>query len=61
METIYREARWLRRGLEKQGSLFGNQRGRWILELFLDEYPWWGLGTPHQLVILHKMFLHAVE
>ena len=28
-------------------------------ELFLDEYPQWGLGTPHQLVVLHKMFLHA--
>ena len=26
---------------------------------FLDEYPWWGLGTPHQMVILHEMFLHA--
>ena len=24
-----------------------------VLELFLDEYPWWGLGTPHQLVVLH--------
>ena len=31
------------------------------LELFLDEYPWWGLGTPHQSVVLHKMFLHAME
>ena len=31
------------------------------LELFLGEYPWWGLGTPHQLVVLHKMFLHAAE
>ena len=28
-------------------------------ELFLDKYPQWGLGTPHQLVVLHKMFLHA--
>ena len=31
------------------------------LELFLDEYPWWGLGTPHWSVVLHKMFLHATE
>ena len=31
------------------------------LELFLDEYPQWGLGTPHQLVVLHEMFLHAAE
>ena len=29
------------------------------LELFLDEYPQWGLGPPNQSVILHKMFLHA--
>ena len=28
-------------------------------ELFLDEYPQRGLGTPHQLVVLHEMFLHA--
>ena len=30
-------------------------------EMFLDEYPWWELRTPHQTVILHKMFLHATE
>ena len=29
--------------------------------LFLDEYPWWELGTPHQLVILHEMFLHTTK
>ena len=29
------------------------------LELFLDEYPQWGLGTPHQSVVLHEMFLHT--
>ena len=28
-------------------------------KLFLDKYPLWGLGTPHQMVILHEMFLHA--
>ena len=28
-------------------------------ELFLDEYPRWGLGTPHWSVVLHEMFLHA--
>ena len=27
--------------------------------LFLNEYSWWGLGTPHWSVILHEMFLHA--
>ena len=31
------------------------------LELFLDEYPQWNLGTPHWSVVLHKMFLHAME
>ena len=31
------------------------------VRLFLDEYPWWGLETPHQSVILHEMFLHASE
>ena len=30
-------------------------------EMFLDEYPRWELRTPHQTVILHKMFLHAAE
>ena len=29
------------------------------LELFLNEYSWWGLETPHWSVILHEMFLHA--
>ena len=24
-------------------------------KLFLDEYPWWGLGTPHWSVILHEI------
>ena len=28
-------------------------------ELFLDEYPQWGLGTPHKSVVLQEMFLHA--
>ena len=28
-------------------------------ELFLDEYPRWGLGTSHWLVVLHEMFLHT--
>ena len=29
--------------------------------LFLNKYPRWELGTPHQSVILHEMFLHAAE
>ena len=31
------------------------------VELFLNKYPQWELGTPHWSVILHMMFLHAVE
>ena len=31
------------------------------VELFLDEYSQWGLGTPHWLVVLHEMFLHATK
>ena len=30
-------------------------------EMFLDNYPWWELRTPHWTVILHEMFLHAME
>ena len=30
-------------------------------ELFLNEYPRWELGAPHQSVILHEMFLHAAK
>ena len=30
-------------------------------EMFLDEYPPWELGTPHQTVTLHEMFFHAME
>ena len=60
METVFREARWLERRLRRQGSLFRSQR--WVdLELFLDEYPWWGLGTPHWSVVLHEKFLHAAK
>ena len=29
--------------------------------LFLDEYPWWELGTPHWSMILHEMFLYATN
>ena len=31
------------------------------VRLFLDEYPRWELGTPHQSVILHEIFLHAAD
>ena len=29
--------------------------------LFLNKYPRWELGTPHQSVMLHKMFLHTAN
>ena len=31
------------------------------VRVFLDEYPQWELGTPHQSVILHEVFLHAAN
>ena len=45
-------------GQKRRGSPSEKQR---VIEseIFLDEYPRWGLGTPHQLVILHEMFLHT--
>ena len=44
---------------EEEGISF--RESEWMVdsELFLDEYPKWGLGTSHQLVVLHKMFLDA--
>ena len=30
-------------------------------ELFLNEYPRWEMGAPHQSVILYEIFLHAAE
>ena len=46
---------------EEKGISF--RESEWMVdsELFLDEYPQWGLGTPHWLVVLHEMFLHAAE
>ena len=44
---------------EENGISF--RESKWMVdsELFLGEYPWWCLETPHQLVVLHEMFLHA--
>ena len=30
-------------------------------KLFFDEYPRWEIDGPHWSIILHDMFLHAVE
>ena len=39
------------------------REAEWRIEakLFLNEYPRWELGAPHQSIILHEMFLHATE
>ena len=55
MEKSWVTHRWA----EEEGLSFREVERVIELELFLDEYPWRGLGTPHQMVILHEMFLHA--
>ena len=45
--------------VEEEGLSFREAERVVESELFLDEYPQWGLGTPHQSVILHEMLLHA--
>ena len=45
--------------VEQEGISFHEAEWMVELDLFLDEYPRWDLGTPHRLVILHEMFLHA--
>ena len=52
-------SRVARERAEEEGISFRELEQMVDLELFLDEYPWWGLGTPHWSVVLHKMFLHA--
>ena len=44
---------------EQEGLSY--RKAKWVVEsdLFLDEYPRWDLGSPHHLIILHEMFLHA--
>ena len=44
---------------EEKGISFRESEQMVDSELFLNEYPRWGLGTPHQSVVLHEMFLHA--
>ena len=44
---------------EEEGLSFREAERVVESEFFLNEYSQWGLGTPHQLVILHEMFLHA--
>ena len=46
---------------KETGTSVRESEHRIDVRLFLNEYPRWELGTPHQSVILHKMFLHAAE
>ena len=45
--------------MEQEGISFWEVQRMVESDLFLDEYPRWDLGTPHRLVILHEMSLHA--
>ena len=42
------------------GLLIREAERRIDTKLFLNEYPRWELGAPHQSIILHEMFLHAL-
>ena len=52
-----RQVAWER--AEEKGISFRESEQMVDLELFLYEYPQSSLGTPHQSVVLHEMFLHA--
>ena len=56
-----RNSQTTREWAKETGLLVREAEQRIDAELFLDEYPRWELGAPHQSVILHKMFLHAAE
>ena len=47
--------------VEQEGLSFREAERVVETELFLDEYHWWNIGSPHWLVILHKMFLQAAS
>ena len=47
------------RVVEQEGLSYREAKRVVESNLFLDEYPRWDLGSPHQSVILHEMFLHA--
>ena len=46
---------------EQEGLSFREAEQMVETELFLDEYHQWNIGSPHQSVILHEMFLHAAS
>ena len=49
------ERSWVARERAKEEGI-SFRESEWLVdsELFLDEYPQWGLGTPHWLVVLCK-------
>ena len=54
------EKSWVTHHWAEEEGLSFREAERFVeSELFLDKYPWWALGTPHQMVILHEMFLHT--
>ena len=46
---------------EQEGLSFREAEQVVETNLFLDEYPWWNIGSPHQSVILQDMFLHTAS
>ena len=46
---------------EQEGFSFREAEQVVETNLFLDEYPWWNIGSPHWSVILHEMFLHVAS
>ena len=46
---------------EWEGFSFREAKQVVEMELYLDKYPCWNMGSPHQSVILHEMFLHATS
>ena len=56
-----RRSQTAREQTREVGLLVREAEWRIDAKLFLDEYPRWELGAPHQSVILHEMFLHATE
>ena len=46
---------------EQEGISFREAERVVEIDLFLDEHPWWNIGSPHWSVILHEMFLHAAS
>ena len=53
------EAKW--RSAEEQKPVPEMERAALDVDLFLDAQEQWAKDSPHHLVILHEMFLHAAS